>query len=122
MHRPAAADHNRIEASRDPAATRRPSHENLQHVRALGEVDVSRGAPVDASPTLSVLSSDEDAILVASGEKAQPVTAPLCPARVNNSLPVAAFRSLNVLSCDAERIVTPSGENVLAVAHPRVTA
>ena len=71
-------------------------------------------APEPASHSLTVLSSDADASVLPSGEKATALTAYKWPSSVYSTAPDPASHSLTVLSHDADASVLPSGEKATA--------
>jgi phosphatidylethanolamine-binding protein (PEBP) family uncharacterized protein len=74
-------------------------------------LSVPQAAPVAESQSLTVLSSDPDAISLPSGENATPRTGDEWPLSVPQAAPVAESQSLTVLSSDPDAISLPSGEN-----------
>ena len=65
----------------------------------------------------TVLSSEADASVLPSGEKATAVTQPLWPVSVCWWVPVAGSQSRTVLSTEADASVLPSGEKATAVSQ-----
>ncbi len=83
---------------------------------------LQRAAPVAASQSRTVLSSDADATSLPSGEKATDVDrtrewpSSVCTER----RPVAASQSRTVLSSDADATSLPSGEKATELTRPRM--
>src|SRR5438477_6929833 len=66
---------------------------------------------VDDTPCFYLLSQDDDATSLPSGENATPNTASEWPSSVRRAAPVAESQSLTVPSRDADATSLPSGEN-----------
>ena len=71
-----------------------------------------------ASQSRTVSSSELDASVFPSGEKATAVTERLCPSSVCWWAPVAASQSRTVSSSELDASVLPSGEKATAVTEP----
>lgn len=74
-----------------------------------------RAAPVAASQSLAVWSSDADATSLPSGENATAMTGPKWPSSVLCTAPVAESQSMTVQSKDADATSLLSGENATAM-------
>ncbi len=71
--------------------------------------NVCRCVPVVVSQSRTVPSSEADAIVLPSGEKATARTQSLCPSSVCRCVPVVVSQSRTVPSCEADAIVLPVG-------------
>ncbi len=73
--------------------------------------------PVVVSQSRTVPSSEADAIVLPSGEKATAWTESLCPSSVCRCVPVVVSQSRTVPSREADAIVLPSGEKATALTQ-----
>src|SRR5438477_299693 len=78
---------------------------------------VASQAPVAASQSRTVLSSEADASRRPSGENATALTQSLWPLSVASHAPVAASQSRTVSSSEADASRRPSGENATALTQ-----
>src|SRR5271155_5462984 len=81
-------------------------------------LSVCSGAPVAASQSLTVRSSEPDATSLPSAEKATEVTRLQWPSSVCSGAPVAASQSLTVQSSEPDATSLPSAEKATEVTPP----